>query len=183
MTAADTSSDSLLAFVKASCPTCRLAAPALDELARRGQLVVFVQDDPGAFQAGRDDRSLEQSFRHHIEIVPTLIRRQGDREIDRAHGWDRAAWQRVSRCLDLGAELPAFQPGCGSPSREPNVHEHLVARFGDSAIASRRVEIGAWDDEHEACFERGWTDGLPVVPPPTRASYACSRAQSCRPIT
>jgi hypothetical protein len=31
--------------------------------------------------------------------------------------------------------------------------------------AARRVEIGAAEDEAEAMFERGWTDGLPVVPP------------------
>jgi hypothetical protein len=58
-----------------------------------------------------------------------------------------------------------MRPGCGSKSREPGVWEELVARFGDTGIASRKVGIGAWDDEMEACFDRGWTDGLPVVPP------------------
>ncbi len=32
-------------------------------------------------------------------------------------------------------------------------------------LHARRVELGAAEDEAEAMFERGWTDGLPVVPP------------------
>ena len=50
-------------------------------------------------------------------------------------------------------------------TREPGVWEELVARYGDSGLASRRIVIGEWDDEIEACFDRGWSDGLPVVPP------------------
>ena len=33
------------------------------------------------------------------------------------------------------------------------------------ALRSRRVDLGVAEDEAEAMFERGWTDGLPVVPP------------------
>lgn len=32
-------------------------------------------------------------------------------------------------------------------------------------LAARRIELGAAEDEAEAMFERGWTDGLPVVAP------------------
>ena len=32
-------------------------------------------------------------------------------------------------------------------------------------LKSRRVELAALEDDHEAMFELGWTDGLPVVPP------------------
>jgi hypothetical protein len=32
-------------------------------------------------------------------------------------------------------------------------------------LASRRVELGELEDEMEAMFDRGWTDGLPVVAP------------------
>jgi hypothetical protein len=38
-------------------------------------------------------------------------------------------------------------------------------RFGASRLTSRRVELGELEDEVEAAFERGWTDGLPVVAP------------------
>jgi len=45
------------------------------------------------------------------------------------------------------------------------VAEYLQVRFGDSGIRARKVEFGDYDDEVEVCFDRGWTDGLPVVPP------------------
>src|SRR5207248_1663887 len=32
-------------------------------------------------------------------------------------------------------------------------------------LRSRRIDLGAHEDDVEAAFERGWTDGLPVVPP------------------
>ena len=32
-------------------------------------------------------------------------------------------------------------------------------------MRSRRIELGAYEDDIEAAYSRGWTDGLPVVPP------------------
>ena len=37
--------------------------------------------------------------------------------------------------------------------------------IGDKKRAARRIEVGTLEDEIETCFERGWSDGLPVVPP------------------
>src|SRR5436309_3131961 len=34
-----------------------------------------------------------------------------------------------------------------------------------SRVRARRVELARREDEHEAVFARGWSDGLPVVPP------------------
>ena len=45
------------------------------------------------------------------------------------------------------------------------MHEALIARYGDPGLKSRAISVGNWDDPIEACFERGWSDGLPVVPP------------------
>ena len=45
------------------------------------------------------------------------------------------------------------------------MHEALVARYGETGLKSREIAVGNWDDPIEACFERGWSDGLPVVPP------------------
>ena len=42
--------------------------------------------------------------------------------------------------------------------------EKLEAKYR-GGIASRRIEFGEYDDPAEICFERGWTDGLPVTPP------------------
>jgi hypothetical protein len=160
--------DGFVVFAKEECPTCQLVTPVLRSLARaESRLVVYSQDDP-AFPADLDvidDTALEQSFRMDVETVPTLIRLKGGREVARTVGWDRAEWQRVTGLRGLGDGLPGFQPGCGSKSRDPGVYEHLVARFGNPGLGARRITLGDFDDEAEACFDRGWTDGLPVVAP------------------
>ncbi len=154
--------DGLAVFAKRECETCVLVKPLL---AGMPAAVVLAQDDPAFFDGALDDTQLERSFRHDIETVPTLIRFVAGREVGRSVGWHRDEWRALSGVADLGAALPAFRPGCGSKSREPGVHEQLVARYGDTGIQSRRIEVGAWDDEIEACYDRGWSDGLPVVPP------------------
>ncbi len=156
--------EGFVVFAKRECETCVVVKPHLSEIPG---VTVYVQDDPAFFDgtATRDDSALEASFRSDIETVPTLIRFKGGKEVARAEGWVKEEWREVTGLKTLGAALPAFRPGCGSKSREPGVHEHLVARYGETGFTSRRVEVGEWDDPMEACFERGWTDGLPVVPP------------------
>ena len=163
--------DGLVAVVKRECPTCQLVAPVLRELAAAGvPVMVYSQDDP-AFPpdlAVRDDRALEASYRLRVTIVPTLLRLAEGRETARAEGWHRGEWEAVAARRGLGAGLPEARPGCGSRSVEPGTVEELTARYGD-VLRSRRIEAGPLEDEAELCFERGWTDGLPVVPPtPTR---------------
>ncbi|MDP1748868.1 MAG: thioredoxin family protein, partial [Reyranella sp.] len=161
-------SDGLVIVAKRDCPTCVLIEPVMQSLDRAGPLAVISQDDP-AFPAGVgqviDDHELERSFRLNVETVPTLIRLKGGREVDRTVGWDRAEWTRLAGDAAAGDGLPAWQPGCGSKSVEPGVHETLVARYGDPGLKARTIAVGEWDDPMEACFERGWSDGLPVVPP------------------
>ena len=153
---------------KRDCPTCDLVQPVLHEIVASGAgLTVYTQDDP-AFPAGLDpvdDRSLEQSWRLRIETVPTLIRFEDDAEAERTAGWDRAEWSRVTGLGPLGAGLPDFQPGCGSKSVDPGMPEILEVAFGEPALAARAIDVHAPEDEHELCFSRGWSDGLPVVPP------------------
>jgi hypothetical protein len=167
MAAAWAPPEGLVAVVKRACPTCALVEPVLRELADAGvALTIYSQDDPG-FPAGlgaRDDRDLEASYRLQVETVPTLARVAAGRVVDRTEGWDRRAWRRVAGRDGLGAALPPFRPGCGSRSVEPGVAERLAARFGD-LLRARRVVPGDEEDVHELLFERGWTDGLPVVPP------------------
>jgi len=160
--------DGLIAVVKRDCPTCVLAAPVLGELARRAALTVYTQDDPGFPESvpGRiDDTALDVSHRLKIEVVPTLIRLERGREVERTFGWDRAEWERVSGLAGVGAGLPAAQPGCGARNVEPGVLERLKVRFGETGLAARRITLGRDEDEIEALFERGWSDGLPLVPP------------------
>lgn len=42
--------------------------------------------------------------------------------------------------------------------------ERLEAKH-KGALLSRKIEYGEYDDPVEICYERGWTDGLPVTPP------------------
>lgn len=107
--------DGLFAFVKRECPTCTLIE---DELQQAANAVpgfrVISQDDP-KFPPGVadvvDDRELDLSFVHDIEYTPTLVMKQGGREVERVVGWDRAAWQRLTGIADFGASLPPMQPG------------------------------------------------------------------------
>src|SRR5262245_27106191 len=74
--------DGLVAVVKRDCPTCRLVAPVLGELAAAVPLTVYSQDDP-TFPPGlpvRDDRGLEASYRLRVAIVPTLLQVAAGRE-------------------------------------------------------------------------------------------------------
>ncbi len=159
--------EGIVAFVKRDCPTCELVAPVLRDLAGKVALTVYAQDDPG-FPDGverRDDRELEVSWHHRIEAVPTLLRVTGGSEQERVLGWQREEWEALTGVSNLGPGLPELRPGCGSLSVDPDRAPELAVRFGASRLRSRRIELGGREDEMEALFERGWTDGLPVVPP------------------
>ena len=43
--------------------------------------------------------------------------------------------------------------------------EKLAFKFGDTPLRARRLEVATQQDAHELAYERGWSDGLPVVPP------------------
>ena len=161
--------EGLVAVVKRDCPTCGLVAPVLGELAARGRTVTVVtQDDPEfpATVAPRiDDRDLTVSWHHRIETVPTLLRIENGVEVARTEGWSRSDWEALAGVSPLGAELPPHRPGCGSMSVDPTRADELRVRFEGDRLAARRIELGEIEDEIETAFARGWTDGLPVVPP------------------
>ncbi len=159
-----------MAFVKRDCPTCALVEPVLARLAAATTLTVYTQDDPNfpALPAGQrpaDDRELERSWHWQIEAVPTLLRVERGEEKGRVLGWHRGEWEAISGVAGLGPELPEWRPGCGSLSVDPERAPELAVRFSGSRLRARRVELARLEDEMEALYERGWTDGLPVVPP------------------
>jgi len=157
----------LVAFVKRDCPTCVLVAPVLAQLAAQAKLTVFTQDDP-TFPEGlspEDDTDLARSWHHQIEAVPTLLQVEDGHEVARVLGWQRDEWEQLSGVRGLGSTLPDWRPGCGSLSVDPTREPALRLRYEGSRLHSRRVELAPLEDEYEAIFERGWTDGLPVVPP------------------
>jgi hypothetical protein len=146
--------DGLVVVVKADCPTCTLVRPVLDSL---GGAVEVVSEDT--------DEGLDRSYALGVETVPTLVRVADGAEVERLVGWDRDEWRRVTGVASLGDGLPEHRPGCGSKTLDPGVADELAVRFRGGTLRSRRVELADLEDEMEAMFDRGWTDGLPVVPP------------------
>ena len=155
--------DGLVVVVKRDCATCVMVAPVVVELGA----VVYTQDDP-TFPDGVDaihDHDLSVSWHHNIETVPTLIKVRGGVEVERTVGWVRDDWRRLTDNALLGESLPSFRPGCGSLSVDPDRVDALRAQFSGHTLTSRRLELADLDDEMEILFDRGFTDGLPVVPP------------------
>jgi hypothetical protein len=160
--------DGLVVVVKRECETCRMVLPVLTQLRDSGTpLAVYTQDDPSfASEVGSvHDADLSVSWHHEIETVPTVIRVVDGVEVARTVGWSRAEWESITGVSGLGPDLPAMRPGCGSMSVDPDLVDTLRVRFGASVLSARRVDVASAEDEFEAMFDRGWTDGLPVVPP------------------
>lgn len=166
--------DGFVAVVKQDCPTCRLVEPVLAELSDHAALVAVVSQDDPAFpdlgDAGQAvdavfDDDLAVSYLWDIETVPTLLRIEDGDEVDRIVGWDREQWQELTGISDLGPGLPDWRPGCGSLSVDPMRADELAGRFSASGLRSRRVDFAQLEDEFEAMYDRGWSDGLPLVPP------------------
>jgi hypothetical protein len=159
--------DGLVAVVKRECETCQMIVPVLGQLHAIDELTVYTQDDPDFPGRPRavHDADLAVSWHHEIETVPTLIRVEGGKETSRTVGWRRADWEDLTGVFGLGLDLPEMRPGCGSMSVDPDRVDELRAIHDGNVLRSRRVEIADAEDEFEMLFQRGWTDGLPVVPP------------------
>jgi hypothetical protein len=157
----------LIAVVKRDCQTCEMTEPVLAALAASGALTVYTQDDPTFPESvpHEYDTKLDVSHKLKIEVVPTLLRREGGQEVARTFGWNKAEWRELTGLATLGEALPDLRPGCGAKNIEPGIIEDLLVRHGETGLESRRVDFGAQEDEMEAMFDRGWSDGLPVVPP------------------
>ena len=161
--------EELIVVVKRDCPTCELIAPVIKQIANAKDITIYSQDDPTfptTVSSVVDDRALEVSHQLGIEIVPTLIRIAEGQEVERQIGWHKGDWESLTGVSGLDEGLPDWGAGCGAKNVEPANLEQLKIRFGETGIQSRLVEIGAAEDEMEAMFERGWKDGLPLVPTP-----------------
>ncbi len=164
---ADLPADGLVAVVKRDCATCEMVEPVLAQLRETNpDLMIVTQDDPTfpALDGVIHDADLRLSWHADIETVPTLIMRSAGEEESRTVGWSRVQWEGLTGVCGLGADLPDQRPGCGSMSVDPDRVDALNAKFA-GGTASRRVEFAELEDEFEAMFDRGWSDGLPLVPP------------------
>ena len=155
-------------IIKRECATCVMVVPVIERLMRElPSLTVYTQDDP-TFPEGVvsvSDLDLAVSWHADIDTVPTLIFRENGVETKRTFGWMRSEWRELTGIADLGNELPEFRPGCGSMSVDPDIVDKLRVLYGGEILHSRQIDIASAEDEFEAMFSRGFTDGLPVVPP------------------
>jgi peroxiredoxin len=158
----------LLLFVSEECPTCALTlrrlAPVAGDLVAAGVAVAAIFEDPLEVAARVARRTgfagvvlsepapYEVSRAYSLESLPTavLVDRSG-RQLGRVIGWDADGLQRLLSA-PVTNEPPLRKPGCAAK----NTYDAESLRLLDGA---------GGHDELEEMFERGWTDGLPVVPP------------------
>ena len=154
----------LLLFVHADCRTSLLAlerlAAAEDALASAGVELVCIAQERAEVAARLARRSgfrgrmlaepapYETSAAYGVATVPTGVLLADGHELETLVGWDSDAYERAL-AVRLPEGEPRWKPGCESRSV---LDAELLA--GLSSF-----------DEYEDMFERGWTDGLPVVPP------------------
>jgi peroxiredoxin len=186
----------LLCFVKEDCPTCGLTMPLIESAHRAfGESInvwAIGQDAVGNAKLVErhaltvptlDDSALKVSFDYGLDTVPTIILADANgHESRRFVGFGRDDWRemfselsrlsgRPSPAIDWNS-YPESRPGCGSKSVEPGIAELLEAAARGDKLTARRIELGDAEDVFEFMFERGLTDGLPVVPPtPERVTW------------
>ena len=166
----------LVALVKHDCPVCDQVLPALDAAGVR--VVSQSEADDTAAQAARLglravpelDDELALSARLDLEAVPALVLLDGEAETARVEGLHRARYAQIAERAGVHIALdglPEMRPGCASRTREPEVAARLAARAARRAgrLRARELTVGELEDPFEALFERGVTDGLPVIPP------------------
>ena len=168
----------LLVFVSEHCPTSALALRRLGPLcqawARAGLTAVAIFEDPldlairtarrlgWTGQVAAQEPPYPASGDYGLSTVPTAVLVGSDGiAAGTVTGWDQAALAALLRAAGerLGADLavppedqPLTKPGCSSK-----------AAIDPELAAAMSAPDGA--DELEEMFERGWTDGLPVIPP------------------
>ena len=162
----------VLVFAHADCPTSVLALRRLAALGPGARIACLAEETPEA--AARLARRtgfrppvlsqpapFEISRAYAVEAVPTAVLVQPDGSVtDTVVGWDADGYERLLG-VAFDAE-PQRQPGC-------------MARWTYDWQA-------AGLDELEDLMERGWTDGLPVVPPtPERVEAMLGGLRHSRP--
>ena len=154
--------DGISVVVNSECPTCQLTYDLLADLGANGHVTIFSQDNP-SFPASaewvHDDSDVAFSWHNDIEAVPTLVRVVDGKEVERLSGWNRKEWERLLELENLAPDLVGHKPGCGSLSVSPDRVDELEVKFGGRKFVSRRIEIASLEDEMEAMFDRGWSDG------------------------
>jgi len=168
----------LLVFVSEHCPTSALALRRLGPLCRAwaaaGLTAIAIFEDPleVAIRTARrlgwtgrvatDDPPYPASRAYRVATVPTaVLAGRGGVLAGTVVGWDHPALAALLGAAEemLGAGLAV--PPAAEPLRKPGCSAKAAI---DPDLAAAMSGHGA-TDELEEMFERGWTDGLPVIPP------------------
>ncbi|MBJ40167.1 MAG: thiol-disulfide oxidoreductase [Gammaproteobacteria bacterium] len=179
----------VVCFLKEDCPTCNEVMTVLESFYRAygddidillaGQTVEgnrTLIDRHGLTVPLLDDSALKVAWTWDVDIVPTIYLTGGDgAPVERREGFVREEWLTFDAAIAAAAgsepapieweSLPAWRPGCGSLTGDPDVAARLAAEDENSPIRARRIEVAEQDDEFEFMFDQGFTDGLPVIPP------------------
>jgi hypothetical protein len=168
----------LLLFVNEDCPTSAMAMRNLGPLCREWQdaglscTVIFEDPLEVAIRVARrcgwtgriasQPRPYDSSGAYGLISVPTafLVDHAGQIQ-SRVTGWDQPA---ISELVRQAARITAASlatPPALEPLRKPGCSSKAAI---DPEVALA-METATNDDELEEMFERGWTDGLPVIPP------------------
>jgi len=171
----------LLVFVSEECPTSAMALRNLGPLCRGweagGLTAAVVFEDPldvalrVARRLGWTGRVLSQpppyaaSRAYGLVTVPTTVLVGPDQAIEgTVVGWDqpRLAVLIERACAILGTDGTAL---AAPPASEPLLKPGCSSKAAIDPEVAAAISRSAADDEMEEMYERGWTDGLPVVPP------------------
>lgn len=160
----------LLAFVERDCPTSTATLAALRDAG--GEVVVVSEGSPEAAReladlAGARPVLVETapypvSAAYGLQTVPTLVLVGPDgSELDRVEGWDAEVVAGFLAVVGgdparIATDLPSMKPGC----QARNTYDEAT---GMRLEAEDRAALGS--DGIEEMWQRGWHDGLPVVPP------------------
>jgi hypothetical protein len=171
----------LVVLVKHDCPVCDQVLPVLDAARAGGadiRLVSQSSERDTEAQARRLeltaapelDPGYELSARLDPDAVPALILLDGGIEVDRLEGLDRHRLQELAGRAGVSLELdglPERRPGCASATRDPEVAARLAADRArrEGRLVAREIEIGELEDPVQALYDRGFSDGLPLVAP------------------
>src|SRR5579859_913649 len=168
----------LLVFVSEHCPTSALALRRLGPLcpawARGGLTAIAIFEDPlelairaarrlgWAGQVAAQDPPYPASRAYGLATVPTAVLVGGDGMVTgTVAGWNQRAIGALlgEARATLHADLP------GPPDAEPLIKPGCSSKAALDPELAAAMSGGDGTDDLEEMFERGWTDGLPVIPP------------------
>jgi len=195
-------SQALLVFFETDCPTCQLALPYLNALAKDGVQVIGISqnDESGTRsfvqQMGISypvelDRGLKLSRAFDPQSVPAFYLLDENGTVVRSFvGFDKTGLNDLAQLLGHAAiapqndGAPAWKPGCSSRHLEPAMSSDagdgtgpLLRRVSERAS---RITVQDSDDLVEQCY-RLFGDALPVVPPTEERVAAMLRGSELAP--